>query len=104
MSAGDVHHHHLVDDDGSIVAAFALPQARLLELAAVAEGAAEGLDQASCGPKVRFLAEVAVGESRSGGTPSTWRATVIELLGPAAQPVLDEAEACMHSAGLWPWG
>ncbi|MEO6880082.1 MAG: hypothetical protein ABI181_03905 [Mycobacteriaceae bacterium] len=105
MSAGDDHHHHhhLADGDGSIVAAFARPQARLLALAAAAEGAAEGLDHASCGPKVKYLAEVAIGESSNGGTPATWRATVLELLGPAVQPVLDEAETCMHSAGLWPW-
>lgn len=99
MSAGS--HHHA--DDGSIEAAFARPQGRLLELARAAGGAAEGLDQASCGPKVKYLAEVAIGESMSGGTPQTWRAAVIGLLGPAVQPVVDEAEACMHSAGLWPW-
>ncbi len=101
MSAGS-HHHHLVEDE-SIEAAFARPQARLFELAIAAEGGAEGLDRASCGPKVKYLAAVAIGESLSGGTPQTWRATVLELLGPAVQPVVDEAEACMHAAGLWPW-
>lgn len=102
MAAGD-HHHHDHVDVGSIETAFARPQARLVELATAAGGAAEGLDQASCGAKVKYLAEVAIGESLGGGTPQTWRATVLEHLGPAAQPVVDEAEACMHSAGLWPW-
>lgn len=102
MSAGDHHHHHHIDD-GPIEAAFARPQAKLVELAKDAQGAAEGMDRASCGPKIKYLAEIAIGASMSGGTPQTWRATVLEVLGPAAQPVLDEAEACMHSAGLWPW-
>ncbi len=73
MAAGDHHHHHHVDA-GSIETAFARPQARLVELATAAGGAAEGLDQASCGAKVKYLAEVAIGESMVGGTPQTWRA------------------------------
>ncbi len=101
MSA-ESHHHHL-DDNESIEEAFARPQARLFELATAADGGAEGLDRASCGPKVKYLAEVAIGESLSGGTPQTWRATVLEHLGPAAEPVVAETEACMRASGLWPW-
>lgn len=90
-------------DPDPIPLAFAGRHDELDALAAITVGAAEGLDRVACAPNVKYLVEVAVGEAMRGGSRADWHAMVLNCLGQPVLPVLDEAEACMRSAGLWPW-
>ena len=64
---------------------------------------AEGLDGASCGPHVKHLAQLAMGAAAEGVTAQTWRASIMDEFGSEVAPLVDQADACMHRSGLWPW-
>lgn len=64
---------------------------------------AEGLESASCPPHRKHLAQIAMGSAAEGLSAEQWRSTIVQGLGPDITPLVDEAEACMRSAGLWPW-
>ncbi len=63
----------------------------------------EGLDGASCGPHVKQLAQLASAAASEGLSASDWRAWIVDGVGPHAAPLLENAETCMRSTGLWPW-
>lgn len=63
----------------------------------------EGLESASCPLHRKHLAQLAMGSAAEGLSAQEWRATIVEGLGPDMTPLVDEAVACMRSAGLWPW-
>ena len=63
----------------------------------------EGLEGASCGPAVKHLAHLAIGEAQAGRTHEEWRAWVHEHVPEVSPTLLHDAEQCMHEAGLWPW-
>ena len=75
-------HRHLVDDPRNGV---------------------EDLDRASCSPQLTELARLAAGASSQGHTARTWRSWVLDGLGVEGAPLLEDAETCMRSSGLWPW-
>lgn len=64
---------------------------------------AEGLDFAACPPHRQHLATLAAGAAAEGMSADAWRSTILEGLGPEAQPLLESAEGCMRESGLWPW-
>ncbi len=63
----------------------------------------EGLEGASCPPHRKHLAQVAMGSAAEGLSAEQWRSAIVDGLGPEITPLVDEAEACMRSVGLWPW-
>lgn len=63
----------------------------------------EGLAGTSCGPHIKHLAQLAMSAEAEGVTADQWRASILDELGPEGPALLDQANACMHSAGLWPW-
>ena len=65
--------------------------------------AVEGLEGSSCAPHRKHLAQIAVGSAREGLSAEQWRSAIVDGLGPEITPLVDEAEACMRGAGLWPW-
>lgn len=74
------------------------------KIADIAMGGVEGLDCASCSPRVKYLAEVGIGAAARGCSPDGWRTEVAKTLDPEeAGPRLEEAEECMRHSGLWPW-
>jgi hypothetical protein len=64
----------------------------------------EGLEGASCPPHVKHLAQIAMESAGEGRSAQQWRSTIVDGLGSGIAPLVDEAESCMRSAGLWPWG
>ncbi len=74
------------------------------DIADIAMGGPEGLDQASCSPDVKYMAEVGIGASARGCSQDGWRTEVAKTLDPDdADRQLKEAEECMRHSGLWPW-
>ncbi len=73
------------------------------ELGGESSEGVEGLERASCPPHRKHLAQIAMGSAQDGLSAEEWRATIIEGLGSDIAPLVDEAESCMRSAGLWPW-
>lgn len=63
----------------------------------------EGLERASCGPIAKHLAHLALHAARTDHSPDQWRTWVCEHVEGVTPTVMGDAEACMHSAGLWPW-
>lgn len=63
----------------------------------------EGLNGASCGPKVKHLAHLAMRAAEAGATVEQWRAWVRAHVSEASPKMLAEAEECMHNSGVWPW-
>lgn len=63
----------------------------------------EGLESAACGPNVKHLAQFAIAAAATGVTEERWRSSIIDEGGPGAAPLVEQAEECMRSAGLWPW-
>ena len=63
----------------------------------------EGLAGSSCPPHRRHLAQIAMGCAAEGLSARQWRTSIEEGLGPEMTPLVDEAEQCMRTAGLWPW-
>lgn len=69
----------------------------------IAEPLPEGLERASCGPAVKHLVHLAIHTADAGGSEADWRAWVTEHVPEVSPALLDDAEACMHGSGLWPW-
>jgi hypothetical protein len=63
----------------------------------------ERLEEASCGPRVKALMVDAVHACERGVTPADWHADVLARYGAETSTLLDEAEECMYTSGLWPW-
>lgn len=63
---------------------------------------AEWLEGASCGPHVKALAVRAVDAAGRGVSAARWRRDLLAAH-PEAVALVDEAEECMRSTGLWPW-
>lgn len=63
----------------------------------------EGLDRAACAGHITDLARLATGAAMEDITAEQWRSWVLDALGEQGQPVLEAAETCMRSNGLWPW-
>lgn len=64
---------------------------------------AERLEDASCGPHVRHLSEIAAAAAAEGLSADQWRTRLLEHAGASAAGPLDAAEVCMRHSGLWPW-
>jgi hypothetical protein len=63
----------------------------------------ERLEEASCGPRVKALMVDAVHACERGASPAEWQADIVARYGAEIAILLDEAEECMHTSGLWPW-
>ncbi len=63
----------------------------------------ERLADASCGPHVKHLAQLAMSAAAEGVSADQWRMSILGEFGPEGPAFLDQANACMHGAGLWPW-
>lgn len=63
----------------------------------------EWLENASCAPAVKHLAHLAMFTADEGGNEAAWRDWVRTNVPEASETLLNEAEECMRSAGLWPW-
>jgi hypothetical protein len=64
----------------------------------------EGADRAACSGHISSLARLALGASTEGVTADQWRGWVLESIGgERGESVLQAAEHCMRSNGLWPW-
>ena len=73
-------------------------------IADIAMGGPEGLDHASCSPKVKYFAEVGMGAAARGCSRDGWRTEIAKTLDASdADRQLEEAEECMRHSGLWPW-
>lgn len=65
--------------------------------------AVKGLEGAACSPAAKRLAAEAISIASRGGSPEEWRtAAEGERQGQAAA-LLEEAEECMRTSGIWPW-
>jgi hypothetical protein len=80
----------------------ALLQAHRVELHDSHNGP-EWLEEASCSPDVKELAQLASSAASRGMTAQDWRAMIMSEGGREASPLLDTAETCMRESGLWPW-
>jgi hypothetical protein len=63
----------------------------------------ERLEEASCGPRVKALMVDAVHARDRGIGPAQWHVEILARYGAGVATLLDEAEECMQSSGLWPW-
>lgn len=63
----------------------------------------EGLDRAACPAHISDLARLATGAAAGHVGADQWRSWIVDSLGPHAGNVLDTAETCMRTNGLWPW-
>jgi hypothetical protein len=63
----------------------------------------ERLEEASCGPRVKALMVDSVHACERGVSPAEWHADIVARYGAEIVALLDEAEECMQTAGLWPW-
>lgn len=63
----------------------------------------EGLDRAACPAHISDLARLAAGAAADHVTADQWRSWIVDGLGLQAGSVLDAAETCMRTSGLWPW-
>lgn len=83
--------------------AFRLAVKAVEDLADGAFGGAEALEDAACGPHIKYLAKVGIGAATRGCSQQGWRAEVSKIRGADAGAELDAAEECMRESGLWPW-
>lgn len=63
----------------------------------------EWLDGAACGPAVKHLAHIAMHTAEAHGSEAQWRQWIHTRVPAVSDTLIDEAEECMRSAGLWPW-
>lgn len=64
----------------------------------------EGLDRAACAAHISDLARLAMGASAEGISADQWRLWARQALGEGrGKAVLQAAEYCMRTNGLWPW-
>jgi len=63
----------------------------------------ERLEEASCGPRVKALMVDSVHAYERGVSPAEWHAEAVARYGDEIVTLLDEAEECMQTSGLWPW-